>query len=104
METHSSTILVDQLYSDAAQLYFGLESSIAMGLKSDGHHQLYNPVDKTKDILDNFGHAAVVSCRNIASLTFQDHDLRVDAFAEFCFDAGCAGVRAHPDTNGCYDQ
>ena len=47
METHSSTILVDNLYSDAAQLYFGLESSVAMGLKSDGRQHLYNPVDKT---------------------------------------------------------
>ena len=60
-----------------------------MGLKSDGRQHLYNPVDKTTNILDNYGHAAVVSCRNIASLTFQDHDLRVDAFAKSCIDAGC---------------
>ena len=74
--------LVDKMYSDAAQQYSGLESSIAVGLKSDGRQHLYNPVDKTNNILDNYGHAAVVSCRNIASLTFQDHDLRVDAFAK----------------------
>ena len=99
METHSSTFLIEKLYSDAAQLYFGLESSIAMGLKSDGRHHL-NPDDKTNDILDNYGHTAVVSCCNIASLTFQDHDLGVDTFAKSCIDAGCAGVRAHHDTNG----
>ena len=36
-ENHSSTILVDKLYSDAAQLYFGLESSIATHTHTASH-------------------------------------------------------------------
>ena len=32
-----------------------------MGLKSDGRHHLYNPVDKTNNTLDHYGHMYLMS-------------------------------------------
>ena len=98
------TVLKNDIFATATQIYFGLEISSAVAQIEKGRNIIYSPIAKDFTTVDKFGLTPAATLGNTDSIAKSKHDAGQRAIAATLIDAGFMNVREDPDTRGAFEN